>query len=250
MALFTVAEASDPNVQSDVLRRWLESRGISRQALVQGPPDPGDPHGALFESLKTRIATITGKIAQHWGTRASAEIASGDATPEDIQKAIVRFLTIHGGVVQTHVVELWDRSDREIVEELLTWYDRATPLAEERRIAELIKAPSAMEFLPPREREIRLKYRGGMPRTSWIKLSGDRPQTHARFLRPDDPRFWKFLRDAEKDAIRVAARQAARDAQHKATERRRRAPVEVRKTSRGTYTAGPKKYRGRKSKKR
>ena len=200
MATFTVAEAQDHDVQADVLRRWLDSRGISRQALVQGIPDAGDPNGALFDSLKTRIVVVTGKLAQHWGTRASAEITSGEATPEDIQKAIVRFLTVHAGVVQTHVVELWNRPDREIVGELLAWYDRAVPISESRRVAQFIKAPSPMESLPPNEREIRLTFKkgpygqGGAPKRSWVDAVGERPKLTGTILRPDDPRAgqWRW----------------------------------------------------------
>jgi hypothetical protein len=201
---------------------------------------------------------ITMKIAQHWGTRASAEIIAGEATPKDIQKAIERFLTVHAGVVQTHVVELWNSTDREIVDELLTWYDRAVPISESRRISELIKAPSKMEFLPPQERVIRLTFKkgpygaGGAPKRSWIDAVGERPVYASRILRPDDPRAGQWLRDIERNAIRVAARDAAREADHKASEKRRLAPVQVRKSKGGTYSAGPvtRKRGKRKRKKR
>jgi hypothetical protein len=221
-------------------------------------PDPGDPNSALFDSLKTRIMVVTMKLANHWGTRASSEIITGEATPKDIQKAIERFLTVHTGVVQTHVVELWNSTDREIVDELLTWYDRAVPLSESRLVSELLKEPSPMEFLPPREREIRLTFKkgpygqGGAPKRSWIDAVGERPVLASRILRPDDPRAGQWLRDIEKDAIRAAARDAAREADHKASEKRRRAPVQVRKSQGGTYSAGPvaRKRGKRKRKKR
>jgi hypothetical protein len=251
MPVFTIAEAESENVQADVLGRWLEARGVSRALLSRWPPESNDPNAGTALALISRIAAIQVQLAQHWATESAPDVSTGKKTPDELRKQVSDRIAAHSGVVETHIAEMWDRSDHEIVSELVEWFDRAEPFAKERQIAEMLSEPSALEFLPRQERVIRLKYQGGKP-ADWFKRSpGRKPVTHATFLRPDDPRFWQWLREEETALRRRAAREAARVVERKASEARRRAPVETRRTKTGVVTAGPKrKRRRRKPKKR
>jgi hypothetical protein len=98
---------------------------------------------------------------------------------------------------------------------------------------------AAIEAVPLRERKtIESRWREGQ----W---EGEKPVWSTGFMRPDDPRFWEFLRDEEKRRAKWERIKAER-----ARKRARRKEFVITKGPGGVVTAGPRRKRRKKPKRR